>query len=126
MSGALRVGGQGSHPNTGADQSASAADVRRQDAGGGAVNESCRLIRPGTKKQRNSFASSLLLPAARFSVPVRVRALYYVESGVLQRFKAAQDRRRVIDTFCFEISHRTGAGMFGRSSAVGDNRLVTR
>src|SRR2546425_509874 len=38
----------------------------------------------------------------------------------------AQDRGCVIDTFCLEISHRTGARMFGRSRAVGGNHLVAR
>ena len=40
--------------------------------------------------------------------------------------QAAYQSSRIFDSFCFEISHRTGASMFGRSSTVGDNHLVMR
>lgn len=65
----------------------------------------------------------ILLPLL---VPVRVQSFYHFEACLLQSFKAAQNRRCVVDSFYFEISHRTGASMLGRSRTVGDNRLIAR
>ena len=86
----------------------------------------CAAIRTKYKDQRT--LSCRLLPAAwpPCLVPLRVRTFDYFKAGLLHRFKPTQHRSRVIQTFCFEISHRTGASMFARSRTVGNNRLIPR
>lgn len=60
------------------------------------------------------FGGTVLLPAL------------HRKSRFGPRVEAAQQSRGVFYTFSFEIDHRTGARVFGRSSAVGDNQLVAR
>ena len=67
-----------------------------------------------------------LLPTDFLLRSVRIHPFHYFEARVNHCVVAAEDRSRVVDTYCFEISHRTGASMFGRSRAIGDNQFVTR
>jgi hypothetical protein len=48
------------------------------------------------------------------------------ESCVSPGVYAAEEGGRVIITLLVEYLRRTGAGVLGRSSAVGDNHFVTR
>ena len=74
-------------------------------------------------------ASCSLAPAVCLLPPPRDASLvcrFHGESGVFPRVPATQECSGVFDTFCFEIEHRTGARMFGRSSTIGNNHLIPR
>ena len=64
-----------------------------------------------------------LLPSA--SCPELLGRIHR-ESCVFPRLEATQQCSRVFDTFSFEIDHRTGARVFGRSRTIGNDRFIAR
>src|SRR5687768_17869480 len=69
-------------------------------------------------------------PADVFLLSTDYRLLHFApldgEAGVLPSGHAADEGGRVRDAFRLEYARRTGARLFGRSSAVEDERLVAR
>jgi len=76
-------------------------------------------------KQPTCYVTYLSYLIVRDFVKRSVAGLSW-KSGLDQSVVAAENCCRISDTFCFEISHRTGAGMLGRSRAVSDDHLVAR
>lgn len=76
-------------------------------------------------KQRASPRDVTCYLIIRDIVKCSIAALGW-EAGFNQSVVAAENCCRISDAFCFEISHRTGAGMLSRSRAVSDNHLVAR
>ena len=66
------------------------------------------------------FRSRLALSA----LPLR-RSSFHRVSGLLPSLQSPEQGRRVMKSFRIECEHRTGARVFGRSSTVSDNHLVT-
>ena len=68
---------------------------------------------------------SFCLSRSAFCLLLLLRALYRI-ACVLPGRQTAQQGRRVVHSFALEIQHRTGARVFGRSSTVSNDRLISR